>query len=341
MMTKRAYDGSPLDGTMKYITERDLEAEAEKVEVPNEDLCEGDETTDVTAGGLLTKKQRVAKISAGTGITEYKELYDHICSNYKFDIAKSYVYQILNSDVEVEGFEITDDGAEFNNPVADVKQAIIRKARLNPELSHAEIQESVSKNKGVELKYSWVRRVIHMHTNWNRVQKGHKKEAIIETFEDTKLKSGRLADEVERRTGITVTPTYIRKLAERGDLEGYYEIEEEPTKKGWIEKLAKEHNTTDTDEVYHLIKQETDMETKRSYVREVLWEFEKNNSDNCESHSESTTQEEVYSRSRIEQEVLNPVVSAKQSTDGKELRCLEEFENLVNSMLNEGDENER
>lgn len=340
-MPKRAYDGSPLDGTMKHIAERNLEAEAEKLEVPDEDSPEGDETTEFTAGGLLTKKQKVAKISAETGITDYEDLYEHIRSNYGFTVAKSYVWQIVEGDAEVEGFEMDGGEPTFDNPVADIKQAIIRKARLNPELSHAEIQESVNSDKGIDLKYSWVRRVIHRHADWEQEQKGHKKEAIIEAFEDTGLKSQQLADEVERRTGITVTPTYVRQLAERGELEGYYEIEQDPTKKEWIEQLAEKHNTTDTDEVYQLIKSETDVETKRAYVREVLWESKKSNSDNCESSSEPPTQEEVYSRSEIEEEVLKPVVSAKQSADEKELRCLEEFERLVTSMLNKGGENER
>jgi len=340
-MPKRAYEGHPLDGTMKYITERDLEDEATKLEAPGEDLPKGNETTDGTAEGLLTKKQRVAKISAEAGITDYQELYDYICSNYNFDTSKSYIYQILNSDVEVEGFELTDDGAKFDNPVADIKQAIIQKARLNPNATHAEIQEEVSESQGVELKYSWVRRVVHRNANWNRVHKGQKKRAITEVFENTRLKGRKLADEVERRKGIEVSLAYIRQLAENGELEGYNDISQEPTKKDCIVRIAEENDTTDVDKVYDLLQEETDITTKRYYVREVLRELKSEENDNSGDSIRSTNHEEVYSRSEIEDKVLNPIASAKQSATEEEVEYLEEFENLVNSMLNEGDENER
>jgi hypothetical protein len=63
-MAQRTYDGPALDGTMEHITERDLDEEAENVDVPQDDQHVGDVSTDF---GFLdddstSKKEKVQKL---------------------------------------------------------------------------------------------------------------------------------------------------------------------------------------------------------------------------------------------------------------------------------------
>lgn len=63
-MAQRTYEGDPIDGTMKHISDRDLDEEAEKVDVPQDDQYEGDISTEY--GFLddddITKKGKVQRL---------------------------------------------------------------------------------------------------------------------------------------------------------------------------------------------------------------------------------------------------------------------------------------
>lgn len=63
-MTQRTYEGDPIDGTMKHISERDLDEEAEDVDVPQDKQYEGDVSTEY--GFLddddLSKKEKVERL---------------------------------------------------------------------------------------------------------------------------------------------------------------------------------------------------------------------------------------------------------------------------------------
>jgi hypothetical protein len=63
-MAQRTYEGEPIDGTMKHISERDLDEEAEDVDVPQDDQYEGDVSTEY--GFLddddLSKKEKVERL---------------------------------------------------------------------------------------------------------------------------------------------------------------------------------------------------------------------------------------------------------------------------------------
>jgi hypothetical protein len=63
-MAQRTYEGDPIDATMQHISERDLEEEAEDVDVPQDKQYEGDVSTEY--GFLddddLSKKEKVERL---------------------------------------------------------------------------------------------------------------------------------------------------------------------------------------------------------------------------------------------------------------------------------------
>lgn len=63
-MAQRTYEGEPIDGTMEHISERDLDEEAEDVDVPQDDQYEGEVSAEY---GFLTddsisKKEKVQRL---------------------------------------------------------------------------------------------------------------------------------------------------------------------------------------------------------------------------------------------------------------------------------------
>jgi hypothetical protein len=63
-MVQRTYEGDPIDGTMKHISDRDLDEEAEKVDVPQDDQYQGEVSAEY---GFLTdenisKKEKVQRL---------------------------------------------------------------------------------------------------------------------------------------------------------------------------------------------------------------------------------------------------------------------------------------
>lgn len=63
-MAQRTYEGDPIDATMEHISERDLDEEAENVDVPQDDQYEGDICTEY--GFLddndLSKREKVKRL---------------------------------------------------------------------------------------------------------------------------------------------------------------------------------------------------------------------------------------------------------------------------------------
>lgn len=355
-MSKRKYKGDPIDGTMTHITERDLEDLEENVEEPGQNTTEGDMSSTVHTD-LLTKKQKIAKTACETGIIDYRELYEYIENNCEFDTSEEYVYQVIEQHEFVENLEIDKENGTvtFDDPYEEIKQAIVRKARLNDYDQVSEIHKEVMDEFDVDIRYHWVRRVVNRNTDRDkRVRDGSKKNAIINVYRDTGLVGENLVEEVEDRTGLDVSKAYARKLCKRGFLDGYIEkLDEQPNNiKQWVHKLVEEHNTTDTDEIYSLVQEEAGIDTKRAYVAGILNDLENDESEVemddetglTESDDEKLTairesieavdaEDDCYTSEEIENQVLKPIKTAQKFAGEEQSEALEEAVNLVQDLI--------
>jgi hypothetical protein len=115
-MAQRTYEGDPIDGTMKHISERDLDEEAEDVDVPQDDQYEGEVSAEY--GFLdsddLTKKEKVQRLWKRS---DYD--YDEWGSLTKFheeevapvlDISRDYTSSVVGELVENDGGDSVEEG---------------------------------------------------------------------------------------------------------------------------------------------------------------------------------------------------------------------------------------
>lgn len=73
-MAQRTYEGDPIDATMDHLAERDLDEEAENVEVPSEETHEGKISTEYgfLNDETLSKKEKVERLWRGTRLSTVK-----------------------------------------------------------------------------------------------------------------------------------------------------------------------------------------------------------------------------------------------------------------------------
>jgi hypothetical protein len=120
-MAQRTYEGEPIDGTMKHISERDLEEEAEDVDVPQDDQYEGEVSAEY---GFLTddnisKKEKVQRLWERSDY-DYDE-WGSITEFYEekiapvLDVNRSYVNSAIKDLVQSE----SGDGTDENNTDGD------------------------------------------------------------------------------------------------------------------------------------------------------------------------------------------------------------------------------
>jgi hypothetical protein len=157
-MAQRTYEGDPIDGTMKHISERDLDEEAEDVDVPQDDQYEGEVSAEY--GFLdsddLTKKEKVQRLWKRS---DYD--YDEWGSLTKFheeevapvlDISRDYTSSVVGELVENDGGDSVEevDSGEVQEESVDESDAedttdTTRTESNERTFSEAEIEHDVLK----------------------------------------------------------------------------------------------------------------------------------------------------------------------------------------------------
>jgi hypothetical protein len=157
-MAQRTYEGDPIDGTMKHISERDLGEEAEDVDVPQDDQYEGEVSAEY--GFLdsddLTKKEKVQRLWKRS---DYD--YDEWGSLTKFheeevapvlDISRDYTSSVVGELVENDGGDSVEevDSGEVQEESVDESDAedttdTTRTESNERTFSEAEIEHDVLK----------------------------------------------------------------------------------------------------------------------------------------------------------------------------------------------------
>lgn len=127
-MAQRTYEGDPIDGTMKHISERDLEEEAEDVDVPQDNQYEGEVSAEY---GFLTddnisKKEKVQRLWKRS---DYD--YDEWGSLTKFheekiapvlDVNRSYANSAIKDLVQSESGDSTDEDDTEKDDSGEVQE---------------------------------------------------------------------------------------------------------------------------------------------------------------------------------------------------------------------------
>lgn len=267
-MAGRRYDGDPLDGTMEYITEKDFDEKSERLESPADDHTGDLQTTD-SLSSELTKGQKIAKVCAETGITDTGELYQEIEKNRGFDVAQSYVSNVLNENIDIDGFTFSEDGEpEFDEPVDETRQEVLRIGRLNQNESYRTIYNKC-REQGLDVTYAYVWDVVSENTHKEkRRQDGTKKRAIIRAFNETKKTGSELLEEVRKR-GYDVSEAMLRKTA--GEIDGYCDAKPK-TKKDKIREVAERVEYSSHRELADYINRNENFGVIRTYVSEALRE---------------------------------------------------------------------
>jgi len=268
-MAKRKYDGDPLDGTMEYITETDFEEKSERLESPADDHTNGDLQTTESVSSDLTKGQKIAKLCAETGITDTGELHREIEENRGFDVAKSYVSNVLNENVDVDGFSFSEAGEpKFDKPVDETREEVLRIARLNLNESYRTIHNKCRK-RGIDVTYAYVWDVVSENTpKEKKKQDGTKKRAIIRAFNETEKTGSELLEEVRKR-GYDVSGGMLRKTI--NEVDGYWDAKPK-TKKKKIREVAEQVEYSSHGELAKHINRNESFDVVRNYVSEALRE---------------------------------------------------------------------
>lgn len=268
-MVNRSYEGSPLDGTMDYITEKDFDEESERLDAPSDETSEGDLQTTELSSGDLNKGQKIAKVCAETGITDSEELQQEIEENHEFDVSKSYIINVVNRNVDVKGFRITNDGEpEFEEPVNETRQEVLRIGRLNQNESYRTIHQKC-RDRGLDVTYVYVWELVAENTPKEKGSRdGSKKRAIIRIFNETKKTGSDLLQEIRNR-GYDVSRAMLTKTLP--EIEGYKNAKPK-TKKEKIREVAEQVDYDNHRELTEHINQHEDFDVVRNYVSEALRE---------------------------------------------------------------------
>jgi hypothetical protein len=210
-MGERRYDGDPLDGTMEYITEKDFDEKSERLESPADEHTGGDLQTTDSLSSELTKGQKIAKVCAETGITDTGKLHQEIEKNRGFDVAQSYVSNVLNENVGVDGFTFSEEGEpEFEKPIDETRQEVLRIGRLNLNESYRTIYNKCREH-GLDVTYAYVWGVVSENTpKEKRKQDGTKKRAIIRAFNETEKTGSELLEKCVSVGTMSLKRCYAR-----------------------------------------------------------------------------------------------------------------------------------
>jgi len=268
-MAERGYDGDPLDSTMEYITEKDFEEKSERLESPADRYTEGDLQTTDSVSSDLTKGQKIAKLCAETGITDTEELHREIEENRGFEVAKSYVSNVLNQNVDVDGFTFSEEGEpEFKKPVDETRQEVLKIGRLNLNESYRTIHEKC-REQGLDVTYAYVWDIVSENTPKEKQSRGGtKKRAIIRAFNETEKTGSELLEEVRKR-GYDVSGGMLRKTI--NEIDGYWDAKPK-TKKEKIREVAEQVEYSSHGELAEHINRNENFDVVRHYVSEALRE---------------------------------------------------------------------
>jgi len=266
-MAERRYDGDPLDGTMEYITEKDFDEKSERLESPADDQTDGNLQTTDSLSSTLTKGQKIAKVCAETEITDTGELYQEIEDSRGFDVSQSYVSNVLNGNVDIEGFTFPKGGEpEFEKPVDETRQEVLKVGRLNLNESYRTIYNKC-RERGLDVTYAYVYDVVSENTpKEKRRQDGTKKRAIIRAFNETKKTGSELFEEVRKR-GYDVSEAMVRKTIT--EIDGYWDAKPK-TKKEKIREVAERVEYSSHGDLAKHINRNEDFDVVRTYVSEAL-----------------------------------------------------------------------
>jgi arginine repressor len=217
----------------------------------------------------LTKGQKIAKVCAETGITDTGELYQEIEDNCGFDVAQSYVSNVLNKNIDIDGFSFPDNGKpEFHEPIDETRQEVLRIGRLNLNESYRTIYNKC-RDQGLDVTYAYVWDVVSENTpKEKRKQDGTKKRAIIKAFNETKKTGSELSEEVRKR-GYDVSEAMLRKTIR--EIDGYWDAKPK-TKKEKIREVAERVEYSSHGELADHINRNEDFDVIRAYVSEALRE---------------------------------------------------------------------
>ncbi len=268
-MAERRYEGDPLDGTMEYITEKDLDEKSERLESPADEHSEGELQATDALSPTLTKGQKIAKVCAETGITDTGELYQEIEDNRGFDVSQSYVSNVLNKNIDIDGFSFPDNGKpKFDEPVDETRQEVLRIGRLNLNESYRTIHEKC-REQGLDVTYAYVWDIVSENTPKEKQSRGGtKKRAIIRAFNETEKTGSELLEEVRKR-GYDVSGGMLRKTI--NEVDGYWDAKPK-TKKKKIREVAEQVEYSSHGELAEHINRNEDFDVVRNYVSEALRE---------------------------------------------------------------------
>lgn len=317
-MGERTYEGDPLDGTMEYISEKDFEEESERLESPGDKHAGGDLQTADSLSSDLTKGQKIAKVCAQTGITDTGELHQEIRKNREFEVSKSYVSNVLNGNVDIDGFSFPDDGdPEFEQPVDKVRQAVLRIGRLNQNEDYRTIHRKC-REQGLDVTYNYVWQVVSENTPKEKViRDGSKKRTIIRTFNETEKTGSELLEEVRRR-GCDVSRAMFNKAV--SEISGYEDAKPK-SKKEKIREIADEVEFESHRDLAEHIREHEGFDTTRHYVSEALREARGRNTESIKIEYQESTG--TYQARYL---TLDTPVSSRGNTEREAL------ENLVDTM---------
>ena len=314
-MMDRTYEGEPIKDKTQYITER---PHGETVEASDDDAYEGEDTCDMITS-YLNKGQKVAMISAETGITDTSNLKHKIDNKYDFDVSRGYISHVLNSNKDVDGFDIDDDGnPHFEIPdKVKAKEAIVRKARLNPDLTQKEIQEAVEDDLDVDINAAFVKYYIDQNIDdWcdgNRY--GDKKDSIIESYEKTGKNGNDLQEYIKDEYGFMVSTSHIYNVLSD------YKSDDETDDHKTDDDSSSNSNSNDNDD--------NNSDDDNTPDTEIESDF-----DVYAVDDNQTDVNDVYTREEIESDVLKPIETAKMFADDDEIETLEVAEDLIRDLIN-------
>jgi len=273
-MAKREYKGKAYDATYKHITE--LEEEAEE---PSSNESTGtEETTFIEAFDLYNKKEKIAHVSCTENITHYRDLYNYIDENFDLSISEGYCHQILNGEVDVDGFklengELVEDGIE--EKYADILR-MLEIAELNPSMDYQDIGKQLVKE-GIYFDYSKIKHYVdrfYPRDTGHDVERGKKKEAIKRAYEKTGKTGSELHEYVNKVNPYTISIEWVHQVGR--SLDGY-DATKDVTKKDRIKRIIKSdrYEYESFSDLAMKITEHTDMETSGHYVAECNRELEK------------------------------------------------------------------
>jgi len=121
-MAQRTYEGDPIDGTMQHLAERDLDEEAEDVEVPSDETHEGGISTEYgfLDHDTLSKAEKVERLwrrsdydfdQHGSSVEFYEETVSPV-----LDVSKPHTFEVVR-ELEANGSdeEETESESEQQN----------------------------------------------------------------------------------------------------------------------------------------------------------------------------------------------------------------------------------